>query len=125
MSSRMTSSGIIITQGDTLNIPLIFAYNRTDGVKVPINLENAVLRMQVRPSADAQPVIQKEIRDHVDAANGRTVMQLTPEDTNIAVGTYYTDMEIQFIDGQKFTFYPYKTGCNAYFKVVEQFTKGD
>ncbi len=125
MSSKMTATGIVITQGDTLNIPLKFAYNRTDGVKVPINLEHSVLRMQVRASADAQPVIKKEVHTHVDAANGRTVMQLTAEDTNIPVGDYYTDMEIQFIDGQKFTFYPVKTGCQAYFRVVEQFTKGD
>lgn len=125
MSSKMTSSGIIITQGDTLNIPLKFAYNRSGGVKVPISLENAVLRMQVRSSADTQPVIKKEITEHLDAAAGKTLMQLSAEDTNIPVGTYYTDMEIQFIDGQKFTFYPYKTGCKAYFKVVEQFTKGD
>ncbi len=125
MSSKMTPSGIIITQGDTLNIPLKFAYNQGGGVKVPINLEHAILRMQVRASADAQPLIKKEISEHFDAAGGRTVMQLTAEDTNIPVGTYYTDMEIQFIDGQKFTFFPYKAGCKAYFKVVEQFTKGN
>lgn len=124
MTSRMTTTGIVITQGDTLNIPLKFSFNQR-GEKTPIDLTNAILRMQVRASPDEQPLIKKEVTDHVDAMNGKTVLQLAPEDTNIPVGTYYTDIEIQFIDGQKFTVYPPKAGCKAYFKVTDQFTKGD
>ena len=75
MTSKMTSAGIVITQGDTLNIPLHFSYSQ-EGKKIP-------------------------------------------------VGTYYTDIEIQFIDGQKFTFYPPNPNCKAFFKVVAQYTKGN
>jgi len=124
MTSRLSTTGIVITQGDTLNIPLKFSFNQR-GEKTPIDLTNAILRMQVRASPDEQPLIKKEVTDHVDAMNGKTVLQLAPEDTNIPVGTYYTDIEIQFIDGQKFTVYPPKAGCKAYFKVTDQFTKGD
>lgn len=124
MTSRMTTTGIVITQGDTLNIPLKFAFNQ-GGAKVPVDLTNSVLRMMVRSAPDQQPLIKKEVADHIDAVNGQTVLQLSAEDTNIPAGTYYTDIEIQFIDGQKFTFYPPKAGCKAYFKVTEQFTKGD
>ena len=124
MTSRMTTTGIVITQGDTLNIPLKFAFNQGSN-KVPVDLTNAVLRMQVRSTADGQPLIKKEVSEHTYPDQGITVFQLTPEDTKIPVGTYYTDIEIQFIDGQKFTFYPPKAGCKAYFKVTEQFTKGD
>lgn len=124
MTSKMTSTGIIITQGDTLNIPLRFAVNQSGG-KMPVDISNAVIRMQVRANAESQPLINKAVTDHYDPVNGKTVLQLSPEDTNIPVGSYYTDIEIQFIDGQKFTFYPPKSACKAYFKVVEQFTKGD
>ena len=124
MSSKMNAAGIVLTQGDTLNIPLCFA-RRQNGKKIPVNLDNAVIRMQVRANAESQPLINKAVTDHYDPVNGKTVLQLSPEDTNIPVGSYYTDIEIQFIDGQKFTFYPPKSASKAYFKVVEQFTKGD
>lgn len=124
MSSKMTSAGIVITQGDTLNIPLSFSYSQS-GKKIPVDIKNAVVRMQVRADENAQPLIKKECADHVDATNGKTILQLAPEDTDIPVGTYYTDIEIQFIDGQKFTFYPPNPNCKAFFKVVAQYTKGN
>lgn len=61
MTSRMTTTGIVITQGDTLNIPLKFAFNQGSN-KVPVDLTNAVLRMQVRSTADGQPLIKKKCR---------------------------------------------------------------
>ncbi len=124
MTSKMTAAGIVITQGDTLNVPLRFSLNQENG-KMPADISNAVVRMQVRSGADVPPLIRKEIIDHYDPVNGKTILQLTSEDTNIPVGTYFTDIEIQFIDGQKFTFYPPKAGSRAYFKITEQFTKGD
>lgn len=124
MSSKMNAAGIVLTQGDTLNIPLCFA-RRQNGKKIPVNLDNAVIRMQVRKDAESQPVITKEISEHYDKDNGKTILQLTPDDTNVPVGIYYTDIEIQFVDGQRFTFYPADPNRKAYFKVVEQFTKGD
>ena len=47
MTSKMTSAGIVITQGDTLNIPLHFSYSQ-EGKKIPVDIKNAVIRMHVR-----------------------------------------------------------------------------
>ena len=124
MTSKMTSAGIVITQGDTLNIPLHFSYSQ-EGKKIPVDIKNAVIRMHVRENENAQPLIKKESSNHVDAANGKTILQLSPEDTDIPVGTYYTDIEIQFIEEQQFTFYPPNPNCKAFFKVVAQYTKGN
>ena len=59
MTSKMTSAGIVITQGDTLNIPLHFSYSQ-EGKKIPVDIKNAVIRMHVRENENAQPLIKKE-----------------------------------------------------------------
>ena len=97
MSSKMNAAGIVLTQGDTLNIPLCFA-RRQNGKKIPVNLDNAVIRMQVRKDAESLPVITKEVANHYDADNGKTILQLTPGDTNVPVGIYYTDIEEMALD---------------------------
>lgn len=55
-----------------------------------------------RPDAildDSSAIIRKDIVEHVDAANGDTVLNLTVDDTNVAPGRYKADFRIVFADG--------------------------
>jgi hypothetical protein len=41
---------------------------------------------------DTSAIITKDITDHIDAPNGKTLIELTPEDTDIDAGSYYYDI---------------------------------
>lgn len=43
------------------------------------------------------PLISKEVKEFVD---NKAVIRLTTEDTNLAVGTYYYDIQINTADGR-------------------------
>lgn len=43
------------------------------------------------------PLISKEIREFVD---NKAVVRLTTQDTNLAIGTYYYDIQINTADGR-------------------------
>ena len=43
------------------------------------------------------PLISKEVKEFVD---NKAVIRLTTEDTNLAVGTYYYDIQINTTDGR-------------------------
>lgn len=112
MTSNISNTKICITQGDTLPIVLDFHQDITD----------AVIRMQVRKES-GELLIDKKVTTHSDASKGHSLITLTSQDTSIPVGTYQTDMEITFIDGTRYTFYPPTVGKSACFCVTPQITQ--
>lgn len=112
MTSKITSCGIIVTQGDTLSIPLIFNQDIT----------SATIHMQVR-DANGKILIDKKVLDHAAPLDGKTLLVFEKDDTNLPEGTYETDMEIIFGDGKRYTFYPPKIGTSAYFTITKQVTR--
>ncbi|NCB49150.1 MAG: hypothetical protein EOM53_00495 [Alphaproteobacteria bacterium] len=114
MSHKITPDGISITQGDSLYLPITF--NGMD-------ITNATLNMQVSSQDLKTLFIDKKVSTHIDAANGKTALNLMPSDINIPVGDYVTDMELCLLDGQILTFYPERTEKQAFFRVLAQVTK--
>ena len=114
MSNKVTEREIWVTQGDSLPILLDFHQD----------IKNAEIKMQVRDEK-GNIIIEKKTTDHVDPVKGVSLIQLTGNDTNIPVGRYVTDMEIMFIDGTRYTFYPPHVGTIGCFHVVSQITKED
>lgn len=112
MTSHISDTKICVTQGDTLPIVLDFHQDIT----------HAVIQMQVRNEA-GELLIGKKVTEHSDATKGQSLITLTSQDTSIPVGTYQTDMEITFIDGSCYTFYPPTVGKTACFCVTPQVTR--
>lgn len=114
MTSRITSTSITVTQGDSL--PILLTFNQ--------DITGAVITMQVR-NDDDQLILSKTVTEHLNPLKGETLLNLTPKETSVPVGIYRTDMEITFSDGAKYTFYPPQIGKTACFHVTTQITRED
>ena len=112
MTSHISDTKICVTQGDTLPIVLDFHQDISD----------TVIRMQVRDES-GKLFIDKQVTSHSNALKGQSLITLTSQDTSIPVGTYQTDMEITFIDGTRYTFYPPIVGKTACFYINPQITQ--
>ncbi len=109
MSFTITKNQIQLTRGDTFSIPVHFHQ--------PIS--GATLLIEVFKEGTLLPVIQKEISQHLDAQNGKSLLLLEKELTDIEAGTYFVQMSITFADGAKYTFYPPHPGTKATFIIQE------
>ena len=96
MSFIMTKNKITLTKGDTFSIPIDFHQ--------PI--EGATITIQIYQADGILPVVVKEIKNHVNASQGKSLLLLEKELTNLQAGTYKIEMFITFLDGSKYTFYP-------------------
>ena len=114
MSHKITEREIWVTQGDSLPILLDFHQD----------IRDAEIKMQVRDEK-GNVMIEKKTTAHLNLVKGLSLLELTANETNIPVGHYVTDMEIIFIDGTRYTFYPAQVGTIGCFHVVSQITKED
>jgi hypothetical protein len=115
MSSKITDKYIAVTQGDSFILPITFT---------GLNISGAFIRMQVRTKDEkASLLIDECVSNHLNPKEGKTCIRLKPEQTNIPVGVYETDIELTMPNGDKKTFYPAKVGTVAQFRVTKQITK--
>lgn len=113
MTSKTTKCSIVVTQGDTYNLPIEFKN---------LDITGATLKMQVR-DVSGKVLIDNTTSEHINPEKGLTAICLTKEETNIPIGDYETDIEINMPDGSRFTFYPEAVGAVALFVVTRQITK--
>lgn len=116
MSGNMTSKGITVRRGDSFTIIMRFHAAAGD-----FDISGAAVKMAVR-DADGNLVLDKSGLIS-DAAHGIAAIELTPQDTAIAVGRYKTDIQITFANGQVHTIYPPNVNTVAYFKIAEEVTR--
>lgn len=83
-----------IVRGDNENIEVTFTDNDTN---LPINITGYTVYFTVNMTKDSiddeDAVIKKDITDHTDPTNGKTLIQLTSTDTAIAIGKYHYDVQ--------------------------------
>lgn len=114
MSFKITTSGLVVTQGDTALIPLRFQ----------CDISNAVICFVVRRKIDGMILIDKSVTEHIDPLQGKTLIRLESADTFLAPGVYEVEMKIIFENGNVFTFFPPKTGEKAHFHVMQSIIQG-
>lgn len=115
MSGRIINNLMEVRQGDSFAIMLqIFANEKS------VALSDCVVRMQVR---DKQNAIMFEVLGvAADAENGKMVLSITPEQSNIAVGDYKCDIQLETEDGSVNTIWPLNVNQIGVFRVTPQVT---
>ena len=88
---------IEIIRGDdtTIDIELL------DELGEAIDLTGAIIYFTVKKKLtddDDDAVLSKEVTDHIDPLEGKTTVSFTYEETEIAIGRYYWDVQIE-VDG--------------------------
>lgn len=103
---------IFITRGDSGYID--FDLTNEDGS--PIDLENAVVRCQVREAPNDGVLLFDGI---VEIDGTKATWHIVPENTKTAPhDDYYWDVQVEYANGDVFTFVPY-----SYFKIMPEVTK--
>ena len=116
MSGILNSSGITVRKGDSFTIALRF---RTEqGV---LDISGAQIKMDVKDQADK--LLFSKNGEITDAVNGLAAIELTPQDTDLDVGDYKTDIQVTYANGQVHTIFPQNINKVAYFKVTTQVTE--
>ncbi len=116
MTGFINSRGITVRQGNSFTI--IMRFKLPDG---DLNISGLALQMCVRDDNDK--IILNKSGAVSDAAHGTAVIELTPQDTNLPLGQYKTDIKATFADGQVHTVYPQNINAVAYFNVTEEVSK--
>ena len=96
MSFLFTPTTITLTRGDTFSLPVDFHQS----------IEGATISIFLFDEAGVLPVVEKHIKDHVDAEKGKSILLLEKEETLLPVGRYQIQMTITFLDGARYTFFP-------------------
>jgi hypothetical protein len=89
----MASTDLSIYRGDDKTWNLNF----TDANGSPIDLTNSVIYFTVKKKTgdlDASAYIAKDITSHSQATGGISAITITDTDSDIAVGTYYYDIQL-------------------------------
>ncbi len=107
---------IAVRQGDTFTIRLQLKKGCED-----IDLSKAKINMQVRKIDDNQLMFDLQAAD-IDIKKGKVALLLTPEQTDIDVGDYKTDIQLTFDDGTVHTIFPADINKIAIFRITEQVT---
>lgn len=98
---------IKMTKADTAMFVLACDYTFQSGDKVTLTVKEDV--------EDTEPKMQVIITNFTD--KGEAIFKFTTEDTNIPAGDYLYDIQIDFVDGRRYTImYPTK------FKIVDGIT---
>jgi hypothetical protein len=72
----------------------------------PIDITGWTVKFTVKEDlddTDANAIIKKEVTSHFDAANGKTKVQLTHDDTDQAIRNYYYDIQVKTAADEVFT----------------------
>lgn len=118
MSGRMINNLIEVRQGDSFTILVHLFKNEQN-----LDLSGSIVRMQVR-NAENQIIWTVEATSTA-AEDGRLALILRPELTNIPVGEYRCDIELETTDGSINTIFPADVNQIGIFKITEQVTKED
>ena len=117
MTGRIIKNLIEVRQGDSFPINLQISKNNK-----PVDLTGFSLLMQVR---DKDNNLMFAIKGtEVEATNGKIALLITPEQTKIAVGDYYTDIQLTGADGSVNTIFPANVNQVATFRITPQVTEG-
>lgn len=115
MSGRIKNNLIEVRQGDSFGITLrIFSNGK------PANLSDSVVRMQVRD--DKNEIMFEILGDIVDETNGLIVLSITPQNSNIAIGDYSCDIQLETADGSVNTVFPINVNQIGVFRITRQVT---
>lgn len=115
MSGVIKNNLIMVRQGDSFNI---FLQISTDGT--PASLTENIVRMQVR---NYQNDLMFEILGNViNEKEGKLELSITPQQSNIPVGEYKCDIQIENKDGSVNTIFPLNVCQTGVFKITPQVT---
>lgn len=116
MTGTINNNVIMVRQGDSFALNL--QINDENG---PADLVGTELSMQVRNSNDV--LMFEVIGEPVDFEQGKMVLLITPEHTNIAVGEYKCDIQLIGADGSVNTIFPANVNQIGAFVITEQVTR--
>lgn len=90
---------IKIIRGDSASI----AFEFTEAGS-PADLTGAIVFFTAKPEltddvTDSSAVIAVEVTDPTDPTNGKTIIPLTDDDTDVAPGIYWYDIQVKRSDG--------------------------
>ena len=119
MCGRMQNNLIEVRQGDTFIIILhLIKINCPDS-----DFSGSQARMQVRN--DSGTLIWELLSDPIDAAKGEIMLNITPTLSNINVGDYRCDIQLEMDDGSINTIWPKNVNQIGTFRITQQITKED
>lgn len=116
MSGILNSSGIVVRKGDSFTIAIRFKTEQ--GV---LDISGARIKMDVKDASDT--LLFSKSGELTDAINGLAAIELTPQDTNLDVGDYKTDIQITYTNGQVHTIFPQNINKVGYFRITNQVTE--
>ena len=116
MTGLINSRGITVRQGNSFAIIMRFKLPDSD-------LDISGMKLQMRVRDEQGNLILDKAGAVSDAVHGTAVIELTPQDTDLPLGQYKTDIKATFADGQVHTIYPQNINAVAYFKVTEEVGK--
>ncbi len=116
MSGILTSQGITVRRADSFNIVLQF--KTQSGA---LDISGAGIKMAVRDDSDR--IVLEKTGVITDASKGLAAIELAPQDTDIEPGTYKTDIQITYADGQVHTVYPSCVHKVAHFQITPHVTE--
>ena len=87
---------LFIIRGD--DVAISFTIGSTD-------LTGGTVFFTVKPllaydTDDTAAVIEVEVTDHTDPTNGKTIINLTGDDTNVEPAIYYYDIQVKLASGK-------------------------
>lgn len=115
MSGRIKNNLIEVRQGDSFAVTLKVFENGK-----PANLNNNVIRMQVRDLNNEK--MMEIIGNIVDADGGLAVLSITPQHSSIPVGEYKCDIQLETTDGSINTIFPLNVNQTGIFRITQQVT---
>lgn len=118
MVGRMIKNLIEVRQGDSFAITLHLYKDNAD-----VDLSGATVRMQVRNNSGS--LVWELCATPLQENQGKMLLLITPEHSNIATGDYKCDIQLETPDGSVNTIFPANIHQLGIFRVTEQVTKGE
>lgn len=115
MVGTITNKGITIRQGDSFPLKLYFKDEHG-----PKDITGSTVLMQVRNSNNVLVISKEGVIEN--AEQGEVLLSLEPNDTNIELGDYVTDIQITDKNGNVNTIYPQNVNSVAFFRITAQVT---
>lgn len=95
----MSSQDLTIIRGDDVSLTIVF----TDEHHLPVDLTDATVFFTVKKSlkdTDDNALLKTETTEHIDPEQGKTVIALSHDDTNIQTGQFFYDLQVVGQDGK-------------------------
>ena len=116
MSGRIINNLIEVRQGDSFNIII-----QISSCGKPVNLTDNFVRMQVRNEEEEK--MFELIGNIVSEAEGKVVLCITPQQSNIEAGEYKCDIQLETADGSINTIFPHNVNQIGVFRITPQVTR--